>query len=69
MDYTPSAYWFMSVELRVAFLMGALGGIKVGTCDTVTIVILVVLVLSPVLLLVLQPYNTVFGVYLVQPLR
>jgi hypothetical protein len=63
MDYTPSAYWFMSVELGVAFLMGILGGIKFGTCDTVAIAILVVLVLFLVVILVLQPYNTAFGTY------
>jgi hypothetical protein len=63
MDYTPSAYWFMSVELGVAFLMGILGGIKVGTCDTVAVALLVVLVLFLATILVLQPYNTVFGVY------
>jgi hypothetical protein len=53
----------MSVDLGVALLMGTLGGIKVGTCNTVAIVTLVLLVLFLLSILILQPYNIVFGAY------
>jgi hypothetical protein len=61
MDYTPPVYWFMAVELGVALLMGVLGGIKVGSCDTTAIVTVVVLILFLVTILALHPYNTAFG--------
>jgi hypothetical protein len=65
MDYNGSNYWFMSVEVGVAALMGLLEGVKLGlgTCNAVVIVIIVVLIVFLLIIVARRPYNSPFGSY------
>ena len=62
MDYTGRWYWFVTVELGMAALIGILDGIKLGAgqCKGIIIALLILLAIFFVAVVGLRPYNAPF---------
>jgi hypothetical protein len=65
MDYRPSSYWFMTVELGVAAIMGLLQGVRMGLgqCTPIGFTIVSVLVLFLLAIVLRCPYSSLFEAY------